>query len=89
MRCKMWKTVYPKQGKWFHIDNLLQVGEIYQYLLENYDRVRIRMIINNGDRMQGVKFQYRSKVEWFKVFARNNLHCGSGKLKIRVKEETP
>jgi len=80
----MWKLICPIQGNWYHIDNLLQVGEIYQYLLENYHRIRIRMIISNGDKMQGVTFKYRSKVEWFKTLATNC--CGTGKLKVRIRE---
>ena len=80
----MWKTIYPKQGEWFHVDNLLQVGEIYQYLLDNHHRVRIRMIINDGERMRGVTFKDRPKVEWFKALAKNS--CGIGKFKVRIKE---
>ena len=79
----MWKLVCPTEGDWYRIDNLLQVGEIYQYLLENYHRTRIRMIISSGDKMLGVRFKTRAKVEWFKVFAKNCY--GVGKFKIRVK----
>ena len=81
----MWKLVCPTQGEWYHIDNLVQVGEIYQYLIENYHRVNIRMIINSGDDIQGARFKNRAKVEWFKAFAKN--WCGTGKLKIRIKEQ--
>jgi len=80
----MWKLVCPTQGEWYHITNLLQVGEIYQYLLENYHKTRIRMIINDGEKMRGVRFKNRSKVEWFKVFAKNC--CGTGKFKVRIME---
>lgn len=81
----MWKLVCPTEGEWYHINNLLQVGEVYQYLLENYHRVKIRMIINTEDGMQGVKFKDRPKVEWFKAFAKN--WYGIGKFNIRIKEE--
>lgn len=80
----MWKLVCPTQGEWYHITNLLQVGEIYQYLLENYHKTRIRMIINDGEKMRGVRFKNRSKVEWFKVFAKNCY--GNGKFKVRIME---
>ena len=80
----MWKLVCPTQGEWYHITNLLQVGEIYQYLLENYHKTRIRMIINDGEKMRGARFKNRSKVEWFKALAKNC--CGTGKFKIRIME---
>jgi len=41
------------------------------------------MIISSGDKMLGVRFKTRAKVEWFKVFAKNCY--GVGKFKIRVK----
>lgn len=80
----MWKLVCPTQGEWYHINNLLQVGEIYQYLFDNYHRIRIRMIINDGGNIRGVKFKTRSKVEWFKTLATNC--CGTGMFKVRIKE---
>lgn len=80
----MWKLVCPTQGKWYNIRNLLQVLEVYQYLLENYHKVSIRMIIIDGKNMRGVKFKTRAKVEWFKAFGKNC--CGAGKFKIRIKE---
>lgn len=80
----MWKLVCPTQGEWYHINNLVQVGEIYQYLLENFQEVRIRMIISNGNDMRGVRFRDRSKVEWFKALAKNC--CGAGRFKVRIKE---
>lgn len=78
----MWKTVYPEEGEWFHINNLLQVGEVYQYLLDNYHRAKIVAVIASGDDTQKVEFKDRSKVEWFKAFAKN--WCGTDKLKIKV-----
>ena len=42
------------------------------------------MIINDGEKMRGVRFKNRSKVEWFKVFAKNCY--GNGKFKVRIME---
>ena len=32
---KQWIVVYPKQGRWFHVNNLLQAGELIEYASEH------------------------------------------------------
>jgi len=86
-RCEMWKLVCPIQGDWYHIMNLLQVGEIYQYLLENFSKVRIRMLINDGNTLKVIRFKTRAKVEWFHALAKSS--CGTGRFKVRIKEKAP
>jgi len=32
---KQWMLAYPRHGKWFHVHNLLQAGELIEYATEH------------------------------------------------------
>ena len=77
-----WRTVWPKEGTYLYIRDLIMVGEIEQYLLENYDDKYIRIIYINGQEIGRKVINSLGKVKSFKVFMINN--CGTGQLRIRV-----
>lgn len=81
----MTRTVFPAQGTWFYINNLLNVAEVIEYLLENYTEKKITVLIICGKDFKKKVIRRESRIKWLQAFMKNN--CGTGRLKIRVTEE--
>jgi len=81
-----WITVFPKQGEWLHLHNLLTVGILNQWLEENYRKTRIRALTISGNEMRKWRLTTKDKVNTFCVYLRNNVGTDKCKLRIEAKK---
>lgn len=79
------KTVYPRQGVWFHVDTLLQLGEMVEFVEEWFCKTSITVISICGDDMKRWRLTSRQAVKTFCAYMRNNV--GTRNLKLRMKQK--
>jgi len=83
MKGELWQTIYPIHGIWFHIRNVIQVGEIYLKLTELYPSANIEAISICSDDMRKHVLNSRDKITRFHSYLLH--HCGIDDLRIRVR----
>ena len=81
------KTIYPKQGAWFHVDTLLQLGEMMEFVEDWFPKTSITVISISGDDLRRWRLTSRQAVKTFSAYMRNNI--GSRNLKLRMKQKKP
>ena len=80
-----WEIVYPKdEFLWYPISNLIDIGEVYQYMVENYKLTRINVITCVDDRVKDWEMLTLDRINAWKAFAKNNYGIGDLKIRMRV-----
>ena len=85
---RKWMLAFPRQGKWFHVTNLLDAGTIYKYAKDHVisHHVAVYSICNNDFRR--FKVETESNVKTMFAYLRNNIGTDDLKLRVKVKERS-
>lgn len=91
-----WKTIFPKQGHWLHLHNLMSAGLIIQWVDENYKDTKIKVCAypgsgdNGGMKPKKWRLTTRAQIATFSDWLIDNTGTNKnlifvGKVRVEAK----
>jgi len=84
---KPWMVRFPMQGKWFHVMNLAQVGEINEYAKDHLVSHHMRVYIICGSQMRRWELKTPARIKTLHEYLRHNVGSDNLRLRFKVQEK--